>query len=324
MPGIKSEVVPVFHCQRRPSAPNFRAVKPTVALIVNTFNQADYLSRVLQAVAHQQEPPDEVILADDGSAEETRLIFRQWAVNQPFAAQHVWHEKEGFRRSRILNAAIAESRSDYLVFLDGDTIPHPWFVGDHRAQARRGFYIQGHRVLVTERASAAFGKGNFSSDRSRAFFAGQLLGLKHIFRWPVPFRRIVPNLDGVRGCNLSAWRSDLAGINGYNEDYIGWGCEDLDLALRLMNSGIRRLDVRGRALCYHLWHPLLDRSHLAANQQILDHTAVEKRKSCERGLNLHLNNRCSDVWVQTNPVAQHENVRTAAAVVPVGAGELSR
>jgi glycosyltransferase involved in cell wall biosynthesis len=273
-------------------------VKPTVTLIINTYNQPEYLARVLRAVAGQRDVPDEVILADDGSGEETRRVFGQWAAAQSFGARHVWQEKDGFRRSRILNAAIAQAQGEYLIFLDGDTIPHPRFVGDHRSHARRRYYLQGHRVLVTERASTVFGVGNFSADRQKAFLAGDLLGIKHIFRWPIALRRVKPNYDGVRGCNLSAWRKELAEINGYSEDYIGWGCEDLDLALRLINSGVKRLDVRGQALCYHLWHPKLDRSNLAANEKLLFETAAGKSTTCERGLNLHLQKPLCTVWTE--------------------------
>ncbi|MGD0253940.1 MAG: glycosyltransferase [Verrucomicrobiota bacterium] len=288
-------------------------VKASVALVVNTCNQPEYLARVLSAVSAQSSLPDEVVLADDGSGEETLHVFEQWAVAQAFSVHHAWHEKNGFRRSRILNAAIALARSEYIIFLDGDTIPHRDFTADHRTLAKRNFFIQGHRVLVSQKASHFFGAGDFSSDRRRAFFSGQLKGFKHIFRWLLPFKRIVPNLHGVRGCNLSVWRSDLVKINGYNEDYFGWGCEDLDLALRLMNCGIRRLDVRGRALCYHLWHPLLDRSNLAANQRILAETASHQRVTCEHGLNQHLSNSEADAWtgprVEPAPVPAAETRR---------------
>ena len=63
------------------------------------------------------------------------------------------------------------------------------------------------------------------------------------------------DLRGIRGSNLAIWRADLIRVNGYNEDFVGWGREDSELAVRLTNSGVRRLDVRGWAVCYHLWHP---------------------------------------------------------------------
>lgn len=280
-----------FRCHRSLFVPQLGSVlNPEVALIVNTYNQPDYLARVLRAVSAQTGAPDEVVLADDGSDAETRRVFGEWAATQPFRTTHAWHEKNGFRRSRILNLAISRVRSDYLVFLDGDTIPHPDFTADHRALAKRDHFVQGHRVLVSREASRFFGMGPFRTDRRRAVLRGQLSGFKHIFRWVLPFKRVKANLDGVRGCNLSAWRSDLIKVNGYNEEFVGWGCEDLELASRLLSSGVRRLDVRGRGLCYHLWHPLLDRSSLAVNQKILDDAIRTRATTCERGIREHLAN----------------------------------
>lgn len=114
-----------------------------LTLVVNTFNQPDYLSRVLNAVSKQSSPPDEVLLADDGSADKTKMAFEQWRAVQLFRGEHLWQEHEGFRRARILNRAIAAARADYLVFLDGDTVPHPDFVADHRAAARPDFLFKG-------------------------------------------------------------------------------------------------------------------------------------------------------------------------------------
>ena len=258
-----------------------------LTLVVNTFNQPDYLSRVLNAVSKQSSPPDEVLLADDGSADKTKMAFEQWRAVQLFRGEHLWQEHEGFRRARILNRAIAAARADYLVFLDGDTVPHPDFVADHRAAARPGFFVQGHRALIGAKAAAWFGQGHFSDDRRRALFQGQMSGLKHSYRWPFALRKIKTRLRGIRGCNLAIWRADLVRVNGYNEAFIGWGREDSELAVRLMNSGVRRLDLRGRALCYHLWHPPVGRAELAGNDELLAKAILEKHTRCELGLDRH-------------------------------------
>ena len=122
--------------------------------------------------------------------------------------------------------------------------------------------MQGHRALIGQRAAEWFGKNDFAADRFRALRSGQLSGWKHAYHWPRPLRRVRSDLNGIRGCNLGLWRADLVRVNGYNEAFVGWGREDSELAVRLMNSGVRRLDVRGWALCYHLWHPPASRGHL--------------------------------------------------------------
>src|SRR4051812_46269339 len=95
---------------------------PSLGVVVNTFNQPDYLVRVLESLRRQSLLPAEVFVADDGSGPETRQAFDAWACRQPFRCEHVWQEKVGFRRSRILNRTVAHARSEYIVFLDGDSV----------------------------------------------------------------------------------------------------------------------------------------------------------------------------------------------------------
>jgi len=260
----------------------------TLTLVVNTFNQPEYLRRVLRAISNQTAPPAELVLADDGSDDETREVFEDWAAGQAYPCASVWQERAGFRRARILNLAIAKAAGDYLVFLDGDTIPHPQFLADHRGLAQPAVFIQGHRALIEQKAATYFGLGTFGGDRNRALRQAQLRGLQHAFRWPWPLCRHRDDLRGIRGCNLAIWRADLIKVNGYNEAFIGWGREDSELAVRLMNAGARRLDVRGRALCYHLWHPPASRAYLEANDHLLDEALARKSKWCEKGLSEHL------------------------------------
>lgn len=259
----------------------------TISLVINTFDQPDYLRRVLHAVSRQSISPDEVLLADDGSTDETKIVFEQWREAQSFRCEHVWQEHQGFRRARVLNQAIARSRSRYLVFLDGDTLPHPKFLADHRAIARPARFIQGHRTLVESKAATWFGLQDLSADRRRALWQGQLRGVKNAYRWPFPWRSEKDHLRGIRGCNLAIWREDLVRVNGYNEDFVGWGREDSELAARLMNAGVRRLDVRGWVLCYHLWHAPVKRSNLPANDELLAKTVRDTAARCRTGLDGH-------------------------------------
>jgi GT2 family glycosyltransferase len=260
---------------------------PALALVVNTFNQPDYLLRLLKALSRQTRLPQEVVLADDGSDDQTRTVFEGWAAQQAFTCSRVWQEHAGFRRARILNLAIAQAASAYLVFLDGDTVAHPAFVADHLKLARPGTFVQGHRALIEQVGAGFFGLGEFTADRRKALLRRQLRGLKHAYRWPKAICRYRSGLRGIRGCNLAIWRDDLIRVNGYNEAFTGWGREDSELAVRLMNAGVRRLDVRGRALCYHLWHPPASRANLLANDQLLEAAMAQKAVWCESGLSAH-------------------------------------
>jgi len=259
----------------------------TVALVVNTYEQPEYLSRMLRAVAEQVSLPEELVLADDGSGPVTRDMFAAWAGDQSLRCEHAWQEHSGYRRSRVLNLAVARTTADYVIFFDADQVPHPRFIADHRAAAKRGFFVQGHRVLIQQRGAESFGLGSFAADRLRALATFQMRGAKHAFRWPFPLRKIRTDLRGIRGCNLGIWREDLVTVNGFNEAFEGWGREDSELVVRLMNNGIRRLDVRGRCLCFHLWHPPCDRGSLPRNDSLLDDAQRQGARRCERGLDQH-------------------------------------
>lgn len=262
--------------------------EPDVALIINTYNQPEYLARVLASVSGQTSLPDEVVVADDGSGEETQRVFSQWASAAHVRSEHVWQPNQGFRRARILNKAITRVQSQYVVFLDGDTIPHPHFIADHRQLASADAFIQGHRALVNQRGATFFGSHDFRHDRRRAFWHGQIEGWKHVFRWPYPLIRARKDVRGIRGCNLAIWRAHLQKANGYNEAFVGWGREDSELAIRLMNAGVKRLDVRGWALCFHLWHPPVERANLKTNDELLAKAQQSKATRCELGLEAHL------------------------------------
>ncbi|HLH53215.1 MAG TPA: glycosyltransferase [Verrucomicrobiae bacterium] len=261
---------------------------PSLGLVINTWNQADYLGRVLKAVAAQTSLPQEVLLADDGSQDSTADVFKRFTESSAIPCIHVRQEHQGFRRSRILNQAIARATSQYLVFLDGDTVPHPQFISDHRQLACANAFVQGHRALLKQRASAWFGSGAFNTERRRALWSGQMQGLKHAYRWPRPLKRRRFDLRGVRGCNLAIWREHLLQVNGYNEAFVGWGREDSELAVRLINCGIHRLDVRGWAVCFHLWHPPASRTSLSSNDALLADAQAGKLTRCDAGVDQYL------------------------------------
>ncbi len=256
----------------------------TLTLIVNSYNQLELLKRVLQGVSRQESAPDEVLLADDGPTDNTQTYFQEWAKKQSFPAHLHSQPHSNFRRAKILNQAIRASGGDYILFLDGDSIPHPLFVADHRQLARENFFVQGHRALVGKKALSYFGNGSPGLDSLKALLSFQLKGAKHAFRWPKPLVSIRTDLHGIRGCNLGIWRADLIKVNGYNEAFVGWGREDSELAVRLMNLGCKRLDVRGRACCYHLWHPPAPRTELAQNDQLLEQCIRERQIRCQKGI----------------------------------------
>jgi hypothetical protein len=57
------------------------------------------------------------------------------------------------------------------------------------------------------------------------------------------------------GWNMAMWRGDVERVNGFDQKFRAWSCEDDDLAQRLRASGIRIRTALGYTNGYHLWHP---------------------------------------------------------------------
>jgi len=260
-----------------------------ISLIISTYERPGALEQVLQGLLRQSQMPLETLIADDGSGPATRALISQWQARLPVPLCHLWQPDQGFRKTLILNQAIAAAKGDYIVLLDGDCVPHRKFMADHAALAEKNFWVQGRRCFVREKFVPAFSAG--STRIWQWMLAGRITGLAKAVRLPFPLVRRDTGQRGIIGCNMGFWREDLFAINGFDEEYTGWGIgEDSDLGTRLYHLGRPRKFVYGRAIVYHLNHPMLARSHIEASRQRLTETIRSGKIRCARGLEQHLSN----------------------------------
>jgi glycosyltransferase involved in cell wall biosynthesis len=256
-----------------------------VSLIISTYNRPEALTKVLAGVGRQTLWPGEILIADDGSAQPTRSLIEKWKNQSRVAVHHIWHADAGFRKTIILNKAINAAQADYVVFLDGDCVPHTKFIADHEALAEKGFWVQGRRSFVKSDYVEEFDPASCSV--WRWLITGRMSGLFKAIRLPSPIIRRGTEQRGLIGCNMGIWREDLVAVNGFDESYIGWGGEDSDIGSRLYHLGCPRKFVYGHAIVYHLNHPQLSRNSFGDNSARLQETLRLKRIRCEKGLAQH-------------------------------------
>jgi glycosyltransferase involved in cell wall biosynthesis len=241
-------------------------------------------------VARQTVLPNEVIIGDDGSKEETVQMIRCFQEDFPVEITHVWQEDKGFRLAMCRNKCFARCRYEYIIEVDGDLILHPDFVADHLRFARKGCFLKGGRVNLSEkRTQSLCASGKLPNIH---FFSKGLRRRTNAFRLLVVCRylltRYKPNKRTGLGCNMSFWREDIVRINGYDEYYEGWGAEDSDFSSRLLNSGVRRLSLKFAGLVFHLWHDDLYMYNKERNYEYLNANIVRKTIRCERGLDRYI------------------------------------
>ena len=262
------------------------------SVIVTTYNREDALEAVLRSLARQTEQDFEVVVADDGSTAATAEVIDAWKGKVGRRLEHVWHDNRGFRAAEIRNRAILASRGTYCIFLDGDCIARPDFVGTHRRLAEPGCFVTGNRILLSRELTArvlregltpeSWSFGRWLAQRLR----GRVNRLSGLLPLPLgPLRRLRRHAwRGARSCNLAVWRSDLDRVDGFDADYSGWGREDSDVIVRLLRACVRRKDGVFATGVLHLWHPDAGRDQLAANERKLSDIIASDNIRARRGL----------------------------------------
>lgn len=260
------------------------------SVVITTYNWPQALELALEALARQRALPCEVVVADDGSRDDTRAMLERIAPAFPVPLRHSWIEDRGFRVSLARNRAIAATSGDYVLLLDGDMLPHPMFVADHLHAAERGSFVQGMRVLTDEEGRDRLLGREVSG---LGFFDSGLTRRRHTLRIPPLAALSLRSTRGqsesaIKTCNQGWWRDDLVMLNGFDERFEGWGREDKDLAVRAFHAGLERRSLRFAGLATHLYHPERHEEGASPNDGLLAETRANGRVRSPQGLDRHI------------------------------------
>jgi glycosyltransferase involved in cell wall biosynthesis len=265
---------------------------PNVSVIIPVYNEVRHLELVLAGFSRQTSSAFELIVADDGSGPEMRAFVQKFTAQSHFPLRYVYHSDEGFRRSKILNSAVRESATGYLVFADGDCIPHRRFVQAHWEHRAPRTVLVGRRVNLSERMTARLTPDKVWAGKLEkmklAMLADELLGKGSHWDEGVlinssSLRALVERRKpSMLGSVCSLEKSLFEEINGFNEDFVSYGGEDVELEYRLLLAGARFKWVRHQAIQYHLYHPA--RLVEPGNFDIIARTKQLGHAACIKGL----------------------------------------
>lgn len=258
----------------------------TVSVIVSTYNQPQWLQKALWGFRHQTHKTFELIIADDGSSEETTDLISEFEKNSSLTIQHVWQEDKGFRKTKILNKAIVASTGEYLIFTDGDCIPRNDLIAQHLKHRKQQCFLSGGYFKLPLDISEAITESDIETQR--CFDVNWLvdMGLKKSFKTrklnsyglsEKLLNTFTPTKATWDGNNASGWRTDILDVNGFDER-MQYGGEDRELGERLINNGIKPVQVRYSAITLHLDHPrgYVTDDMFQKNKQIRKETKQQK------------------------------------------------
>lgn len=255
------------------------------SVIIAFYNKIDFLKLVLAGYERQSEKDFEIIIADDGSKSNIVDELQELIKNSNLTIRHIWHEDKGWRKNEMLNKALLATKSDYIIFTDGDCIPHKHFVLEHLKNKKENYCLTGRRVNLPENFSQKLIPKSVKNgyiekklfDLLLKNFFGEGNHVEQGFYLRNKTLRKFRNRKyrGILGCNVSIHKQDLVNINGFDERYKapGYG-EDSDIELRLNLNGVKILTLNNIAVQYHLYHKELPR--MESNRQLFEELSAKK------------------------------------------------
>ncbi len=264
------------------------------SLLISTYNWPQALGLCLRSVLQQSALPDEIVIADDGSREETAVLIQDFAKSSPVPVKHIWQPDEGFQLARIRNKGFAAAKGEYIIQIDGDLILHKHFIKDHLRFRRKGFFTTGSRVLLSPKTTETLFANNCidirkHSEEDRNFFNSIYLPFPMLHKLlSRRYKNSGKHKYYVKGCNMAFWKQDLLKVNGYNESFSGWGREDSEIAIRLINAGVHKQFLKFGGISYHLFHKEASREMEDKNIRIMKEAAEKKITWAEKGLLQHM------------------------------------
>ena len=260
------------------------------SLIITTYNWKSALELVILSSLRQSYLPVEIIIADDGSRDDTRKLIELLNKKSSIPIIHSWHEDEGFRAAKARNKAIAMANSDYIILVDGDMILHKDFIYDHCSFSKPGFFVQGIRAkLSSKKVKKLFKLRQINFNTFENGIKNKRNNVRSsILSFMFSGTRLFNRLKMLQTCNMAFYKKDCIKINGFNEDFVGWGREDSEFGARLINLGCKRRDLRFKGIGYHIHHEGVSRVMLDKNHKIFLDTVNKKLDWCTNGIDKYL------------------------------------
>lgn len=269
-----------------------------VSIIISTYNAEEWLEKVLIGYSVQTEQDFEIVIADDGSNDLTKNLLPQFKSKFKHPIIHVWHEDNGFQKTKIINKAILKTSSEYLIFTDGDCIPRKDFIANHLKNKEEGYFLSGGYFKLPMKVSRIISENDILNQKCFEIIWLKKSGLKLNFKLSKLIKLkilaqflnwITPTKKTWNGHNSSGFKKDIISINGFNQD-MKYGGLDRELGERLFNNGLLSKQIRYTAVCLHLDH---ERSYATPetwqiNYEIRNFNKKNKITYIENGLNTNL------------------------------------
>ena len=234
-----------------------------ISVIVPVYNRLEHLRALFLCLLRQKKQADELIITDDGSSQKVLDFIGDLIPEAKFKVKHIYQEDKGFRKTRALNNAVRNSSGDLLIFCDQDLIFGEEYVETIAGNIKENIFLMG-RAHTLKREEKDFVLENIEKINSYEEI------VKNLPDSYIPTIKKMLNEDkrrrllktfklakrGIKlvGMSYALMKNAYIKVNGYDENYIGWGQEDDDFGSRLTVAGINGKELVTKNIQLHLWH----------------------------------------------------------------------
>lgn len=240
-------------------------MRDRISVIVTVYNRFEYVRNVILSLINQTLQIDELILADDGSKENIEQYIKDLIPKCRFSIKHVWQEDIGFRLARSRNNGARVATGDFLIFLDQDVIFSKTFIQkvyDVRKK-KRIVFVRGYQTSLVEKEEV------FSYINSKIFSYEKIYNIIYKEKIAKEYKNQVIKDKLYRilywfklrnrgakmvGMMFALYKVDYEAINGFDDNYKGWGQEDDDFGNRFYKYGGEVYPLMLKEYLFHMYH----------------------------------------------------------------------
>lgn len=234
-----------------------------ISVIVPIYNRLEHFRALFICLLRQNRQIDELIITDDGSSQQILDYIADLIPKASFKIKHIYQEDKGFRKTRALNNGVINSEGELLVFCDQDLIFGEEYIEYMEKNIKKGCFLLCRPISVNEKEKNTIlekiESSNKYEDLLKPLPTHYLVSVNKTLRTDRK-RRILNILKlskrGIKlvGMSYAVMKSDYLKVNGYDENYNGWGEEDDDFGNRLYVVGIKGKELKTPNMQIHLWH----------------------------------------------------------------------
>lgn len=273
--------------------------KEKISVIVTLYNRLEYARNMILSLLHQTLMIDELVFADDGSKDDVADVIKDLVDKCPFEIKVVYQEDIGFRLARSRNNGARVATGDFLIFLDQDVIMPDDFIEKiyNNRKVKRITFTRGFLTSEEE-------KNRIQEIINKKYDFNEIYKIIYTYQDNKNFRRVIykdifysflyklklrKRGAKIAGLMFALYKIDYLAINGFDENYRGWGKEDDDFCNRFFKYGGETCCVLLKECIIHMYHKVASSKSESPNEDYYQKRKQEISKNNFRSINGYSN-----------------------------------